>query len=243
MCCRRREAGCGGVRTSEGRRDTRCRGAGGEGGRGRASVQRGVCDGPPPVVLEELKGSKRRYGVPRAHGWRRRFRLKGTAGGASIGRFGRPFGAGGGCVAVCGRRGHGCRYGGARGREGSAAQSLSTDNMDVQRQERVATTPDNHVANATEPALMRLHCLIPITFPLQRSQSPTQPSYLRLPSACLRALRPAVSLLCLSPHRLEASLTIPAGWTPSPDSARSASCSNEPCPPMRSLLNLPRTPR
>ena len=67
---------------------------------------------------------------------------------------------------------------GLGGRESSAARCLSTDNMDVQRQERVATTPDNHVAKATEAARKRLHCLIPITLP---TQAQSEPSILRLP--------------------------------------------------------------
>ncbi len=37
---------------------------------------------------------------------------------------------------------------GAGGQRGAVSKY---DNMDVQRQERVATTPDNHVATATEP--------------------------------------------------------------------------------------------
>lgn len=104
------------VWTSEGRRNTGCCRSASEGGRRGACMQRGVCDRPPSVILQKLKRSQWCYGsLSRAHGWRRGFGLKGTAGGASIGRFSHPPGACRGCVAVCGRRGHGSRNGGARG--------------------------------------------------------------------------------------------------------------------------------
>lgn len=93
------------------------------------------------------------------------------------------------------------RGSGAGGQRGAVSKY---DNMDVQRQERVATTPDNHVANATEDARMRLHCLIPITFSAARASFAFIPP---TPISTSPRSQPAAALLCRSRQRLEASRT------------------------------------
>lgn len=55
------------------------------------------------------------------------------------------------------------------GERAAGAVSLGTDNMDEERQERVATILDNHVGQNYRCAQKRLHWLIPITFPPSRT--------------------------------------------------------------------------